>query len=174
MIWIRYIITISILTGLCTLSACHQKQQQRPQRTIEISQETLMETNRHLLQKDDQVIASYIERRQWDMETTQTGLRYMIYQTGSGETLQTGDEVRICYSIALLDGTNCYRNDTSTLVIGYSDARSGVQQALLLMQQGSKAKLIVPPHLGYGLIGDEERIPARSILVYDLEVLNRL
>jgi FKBP-type peptidyl-prolyl cis-trans isomerase len=30
----------------------------------------------------------------------------------------------------------------------------------------------MPPHLAYGLIGDDNKIPARAIIVYDVEVID--
>jgi FKBP-type peptidyl-prolyl cis-trans isomerase len=40
------------------------------------------------------------------------------------------------------------------------------------MHVGDKARLILPPHLAHGLLGDENRIPARSIIVYEIELLD--
>jgi FKBP-type peptidyl-prolyl cis-trans isomerase len=39
------------------------------------------------------------------------------------------------------------------------------------MKPGQKGKFILPPHLAYGLLGDEKMIPSRSIIVYDIEML---
>ena len=41
-----------------------------------------------------------------------------------------------------------------------------------MLKKGSKARFILPPHLAHGLIGDENRIPARAIIIYDIEVLS--
>ncbi len=40
-----------------------------------------------------------------------------------------------------------------------------------MMREGEKARFIIPPHLAYGLLGDEKQIPARSIIVYEVELL---
>jgi FKBP-type peptidyl-prolyl cis-trans isomerase len=40
------------------------------------------------------------------------------------------------------------------------------------MKAGDKARLLVPKHLAYGLLGDDKRIPANSILFYDVELLS--
>jgi len=42
---------------------------------------------------------------------------------------------------------------------------------LMLMQEKERAVLIFPPHLAHGIIGDGENIPPRSILVYDIKIL---
>jgi FKBP-type peptidyl-prolyl cis-trans isomerase len=30
----------------------------------------------------------------------------------------------------------------------------------------------MPPHLAYGLIGDNKKIPARATIIYDVEILD--
>jgi len=41
------------------------------------------------------------------------------------------------------------------------------------MRQGDRAKLIVPSHLAFGLLGDLKKIPAGATLVYDIEILGK-
>ena len=39
------------------------------------------------------------------------------------------------------------------------------------MKVGDIAKFILPSHLAFGLLGDEEKIPKRATLVYHVELL---
>jgi FKBP-type peptidyl-prolyl cis-trans isomerase len=39
------------------------------------------------------------------------------------------------------------------------------------MNKGDKAKFILPSHLGYGLMGDEVKIPSHAILVCDVSLI---
>ena len=39
------------------------------------------------------------------------------------------------------------------------------------MKEGDKAKLILPSHLAYGLIGDQNKIPQKATIIYDIELL---
>jgi FKBP-type peptidyl-prolyl cis-trans isomerase len=57
-------------------------------------------------------------------------------------------------------------------VLGHSTEESGLEQGILMMQEGDKARFILPPHLAHGLLGDENMIPARSIIVYEVELLD--
>jgi FKBP-type peptidyl-prolyl cis-trans isomerase len=41
----------------------------------------------------------------------------------------------------------------------------------MLMRTGSRAKLIVPSHLAFGLLGDLKKIPEQAVLVYDIELV---
>ncbi len=56
-------------------------------------------------------------------------------------------------------------------MIERSDEIAGLQEALQLMQKGSKAHLIIPPHLAYGSLGDGGNVPGFATLVYTLEIL---
>ena len=136
--------------------------------------ESLMKINKYLVEKDREAIESYINRRKWKMKVTETGLYYMIYKKGFGENVKTGNMVTINYEISLLDGTICYKSDSlnpKIFIVGKGGVESGLEQGILLLKQGDKAKLILPPHLAHGLLGDENKIPARSTIVYDIELL---
>jgi FKBP-type peptidyl-prolyl cis-trans isomerase len=57
-------------------------------------------------------------------------------------------------------------------VVGQGEVEPGLDEGIRLLHSGDKARFILPPHLAYGLIGDENKIPARSVIVYDLTVLS--
>ncbi len=170
-----YFLSLSMLLLSLAFTACQSNEKKTSKQDhITVEREALIRTNKYLLNKDDEVIRSYVNRRQWKVNTTNTGLHYMIYQKGEGPQIRNRDKVKIRYDIELIDGTPCYDNKEIVIEMGHSDVESGLQQGLLMMGKGDKAKLIIPPHLGFGLIGDEKKIPARSTLVYDVEVLEIL
>ena len=39
------------------------------------------------------------------------------------------------------------------------------------MHEGDKARFIMPPHLAHGLLGDNHKIPARAIIIYEVELI---
>ncbi len=136
--------------------------------------EMLLRVNKFLVKKDIELIESYSERRGWDMEVTESGLFYEIYHRTGGEPARQGARIRIAYQISLLDGTLCYSSDREgpkEFLLGKSQEISGLEQGVEMMREGEQARFIIPPHLGYGLMGDGERIPARSIIVYEVELL---
>jgi FKBP-type peptidyl-prolyl cis-trans isomerase len=105
-----------------------------------------------------------------------SGLRFMKYFQGSGETLaKAGDEAIVKLKIELLDGRVCYeteKDEIERLVIAKSEKESGIHEALLLMRKGDKAKLILPSYLGHGLLGDRMKIPPQSALYIDLQLID--
>jgi FKBP-type peptidyl-prolyl cis-trans isomerase FkpA len=135
----------------------------------------VIDYNHQVVRSENEEIAEYINRHQWKMIQTATGLRYMIMGKGKGKKIIKGDDVRLKYSISLLNGNNVYTSDSLGVKViypGVSEEETGLQEALLLMNRGDHAKLIVPSHLAYGLLGDLKKIPAGAALVYDVEVLD--
>jgi FKBP-type peptidyl-prolyl cis-trans isomerase FkpA len=119
---------------------------------------------------------SYIERRGWEMQSTGTGLRYMIYEMKDSPLAKMGDLVEIEYEVSLLNGDVLYSSEESgsrSLEIGKANIESGLHEGLLLMKIGERAKFILPSHLAHGLSGDNEKIPPRSSVVYDIKLLNK-
>jgi FKBP-type peptidyl-prolyl cis-trans isomerase len=146
-----------------------------PEMTPEEEKEMLMRVNKFLVQKDSELIESYYRRRGWDMEVSETGLFYEIYEPTQSKKAELGDVVNLEYEVSLLDGTVCYtseRDGEKVFRLGKSQEISGLEQAVEMMRKGEKARFIIPPHLAFGLLGDENRIPARSILVYHVELVD--
>jgi FKBP-type peptidyl-prolyl cis-trans isomerase len=145
-----------------------------PEMTAREEKEMLLRVNKFLVQKDIELIESYSKRHGWNTEVTETGLFYEVYETSMGEKVKQGDIVNLKYKVSLLDGTLCYSSEedgNKIFKVGKSQEISGLEQGVTLMRAGEKARFIIPPHLAYGLLGDEHRIPARSIIIYDVELL---
>lgn len=136
--------------------------------------ETLMKVNKYFVEKDAEIIESYVKRRNWQIEVTESGLWYMIYEKGHGPKATIGKVATIEYSITLLDGTVCYDSGNSgpkRFIIGRGGVEAGLEEGILMLRTGDKARFILPPHLAYGLLGDEEKILPRSTIVYELKVI---
>jgi len=165
-IYILFIVSILSCTGCRDKSGHNEK-------TGRISKEQLAEINRQLLIKDRERIISYIERKGLEMKETDTGLWYSETVKGKG-SISHGDDVTLEYVCSLLDGTVVYDSERDGLMrfeVGKSDIPSGLNEGVKLLGEGSEAILIMPGYLGYGLLGDENKIPARSILVYRIKVV---
>ena len=156
------------------LFSCHQSKEPESKKKLIKDKNSLVEINKFLVQKDAEAIENYIERRKWKMQITESGLYYMIYKNGNGKQAKQGSLATILFELSLLDGTICYKADSlnpKTFVVGKGGVESGLEQGILLMCEGDKAKFILPPHLAHGLIGDENKIPPRSTIVYDIELI---
>jgi len=137
-------------------------------------QDALIETNRQRLKSEVSAIKIYIQDKQWPMTETATGLHYWIYRMGSG-TPATPDRVAVvAFEVALLGGKVCYDADSlhpARFLIGKDYVETGLHEAILLMREGDRAKLIIPSHLAFGFTGDSDCIPQESTLIYDLHLI---
>jgi FKBP-type peptidyl-prolyl cis-trans isomerase len=107
------------------------------------------------------------------VHTTATGLQYEIIKQGTGEKPGPADTVIAHYAGTLINGQefdNSYKRG-QPLTIGVSSVIAGWTEALQLMPVGSKYKLYIPHQLGYGLNDQGAAIPAGSVLVFEVELL---
>ncbi|MFM7015860.1 MAG: FKBP-type peptidyl-prolyl cis-trans isomerase [Bacteroidota bacterium] len=136
--------------------------------------ESLIDRNKKMILLEQEKIDSFLLKNQLIMDETKTGIHYKIEVTGNGEKPKTLDEVSLKYKLNLLDGTYCYSSDSSgvlQLKIGQSDEPTGLQEVLQEIPRGSKAKIIIPSYLAYGLSGDGDKIGGGESLVYTIELL---
>ncbi len=171
----KYFPVLIILFSVILFSSCKEKKKVR--KDLDSYNETLIRINKYLVKEDAERIKSYIARKKWDMQQTETGLWYEIYEKGdeTGELAVEGNIVTINFRIELLDGTLCYTSDSigaKKFKIAFSDVESGLNEGMKMLRTGDKARLIMPPYIAHGLLGDEYKIPARSIIFYDIEVLD--
>lgn len=136
-------------------------------------QEALLEANINATKLESEQIDAYVTRLKLDVIKTGTGLRYFVYEKGEGVTPKVDSKVVINYKVSLLDGTVCYETEgkPEELIVGKSYAESGLQEVLTYLKEGDKAVVIIPSHLAHGLAGDLNKIPIRSTVIYDLELV---
>jgi len=163
---------------LFILSCRRYNTQQPAQDTAEnerLKREILLQVNHQLVEEDAADIEAFAGRKGWQMNTTESGLWYMIYEKGKGEKAAIGKVATLEYTVSLLDSTVCYSSALTGLKVirlGQSDAETGLEEGVLLMQAGDKARLILLPHLAHGLTGDGNCIPRRATILYDVELVS--
>ncbi|MBZ9786180.1 peptidylprolyl isomerase [Psychroflexus sp. CAK57W] len=107
---------------------------------------------------------------------TKSGLRYQIINEGSGPKPNKGQTVSVHYKGSLVDGTvfdsSYKRKQPIEFPVGAGHVIEGWDEGLLLLNQGTKAQFVIPPHLAYGDREVGGVIPANSILIFDLELVD--
>jgi len=169
-----YIYYFLLIVLALTVIRCKEDKKKYSEEELKEFKEPLIRVNKYLVEEDVKRIEAYIERRKWNMDTLGTGLYYSLYKHGKGRKAEIEKTATIKYKVSLLDGTFCYDSDSlgvKTFRIGTRRVEQGLEEGILLMQEGDKAHFIIPPHLAYGLTGDGNRIPPRAIIVYDVELL---
>ncbi len=120
-------------------------------------------------------IEKYISDNKLNVQTTASGLKYVMTQEGKGDQAQAGKTVRVHYTGRLLNGTkfdSSYdRNDPLEFVLGQGMVIRGWDEGIALLKVGGKALLIIPSNLGYGARGAGNAIPPFSPLTFEVELV---
>ena len=163
-----------VLISSVLFVSCKAKEEEPP--TIEWSQEKSSAFSKDLAIEENLDIRMFLDQRKhWKTIETGSGLRYFIYEKGSGPKAESGMLAEVRFKITQLNGNLCYATDsleTEIFKIDKSEIETGVQEGIKYMHVGDKAKLIIPSHLGHGLVGDFRKIPPLTTLVVDLELVS--
>ncbi len=140
-------------------------------------EEALLESNKHLIELEEEAIDDFIERYGWEMRKTGSGLRYIIHEEGKGQPAGYGDIAIIEYEIYLVTGDKVYSSADKgplSFTVGRGGVESGLEEGILMMHQGGHATFIMPSHLAHGVPGDGIKIPRRASIIYKVELINLL
>jgi FKBP-type peptidyl-prolyl cis-trans isomerase len=125
-------------------------------------------------EEDIAILDQYLSENSISAQSTESGLRYVIDVEGSGDHPVPGDNVKVHYTGALLDGTtfdSSVGKDPIEIVIGRGQVIPGWDEGILLLSPGGKGTLYIPSVLAYGERGYGAAIPPNSILKFDVELV---
>jgi len=124
-------------------------------------------------QKDENALIEYAVDNGLDVTRTATGLYYLIEKEGVGPKYIHGQPCKAHYSGYFLDGKvfDSSYNRGKPLFFSVGQMNAAWNEALKLMNTGTKAKLLIPSKLAYGERGFPGYVPPNTPLVFDLEVL---
>jgi peptidylprolyl isomerase len=110
-----------------------------------------------------------------DTVTTPSGLKYIKVQENAAGTLATnGKTVVVHYTGFLLDGSifdsSVQNGNKFEFPLGAGRVIKGWDEGLALMKTGEKCRFIIPFNLAYGERGYPPIIPAKSDLIFDVEL----
>ena len=164
-----------ILITLFTFSlfSCSDEPKRFPPVDMNKIQENLLEANKQATAKEANQIEAYILLKGLATVRTPTGLHYQIYKDVKGETIKKEQLAVVKYTVSLLNGKECYSttDKVENFVVAKDYVETGLHEGIQLMSVGDKAILILPSHLAHGLAGDLKKIPFRSTIVYDIELI---
>ena len=154
-------------------------QEERSSKEIPISdqelREKLIEANIRRVKSEKTDIDSLVKALDWKMDTTGTGLRIEIYENGTGDSVRINKMVEVDYTITLLNGDTVYtsqKQGSKQFKVGMDHIETGIHEAVTYMRVGDKSRVILPPHLSHGFMGDDHSIPSNASLIYYLEILS--
>lgn len=136
----------------------------------------LLNANRYIASSEQTQIQGYASRRGWKMEQLPCGAWLQCYSQGTASPIGYEDRVVVRYRVSTLTDIVLYDWREDTLTVGRREATVALDEALMRMRPGSKAHLLTPSEAAYGVMGDGDRVPSRTVLRYDItatSILNR-
>ena len=127
--------------------------------------------NKDYTQIDEDLIQEYIADNNLDAIATGSGLYYVIETTGNGIFPDLSSVVTVAYTGELTDGSVFDQSSSAGISFTLTNVIQGWQEGIPLFSEGGTGKLLIPSALGYGnnAIGS---IPANSVLIFDIELLD--
>lgn len=133
-------------------------------------------------------ISKYVESNNLDVQTTSSGIQYVIETEGKGPVARPGDTVEVNYVGRFLNGKVF---DTSIkeiaqkeghymeqrpyeaikIPVGLGNVIPGWDEALTIFPEGSKVKMVLPSKLAYGDRGSMG-IPPYTPLLFEMDIID--
>lgn len=127
------------------------------------------------LETDIMLIEEFLADNGLEADTLQpSGIRIIIEDPGQESKARFGDSVETRYRGYLLDGTefdSSEGRDPLWFIMDKGDVIRGWEIAFKGLGKGGRATILIPSQYGYGNRG-QGIIPANSVLIFDVDVLN--
>ena len=138
---------------------------------FEAGQEKSKEAERAAAAEAEKAMADLVT----GFERTESGLFYRLDSVGTGPKPNKGQQIQVHYTGMLPDGTvfdsSVQRGTPIGIAIGVGQVIEGWDEGIQMLNEGSKARFVIPAHLGYGARGAGGVIPPNATLVFDVELV---
>ena len=108
-----------------------------------------------------------------NVQTTPSGLQYVVEKEGTGAQPTAEDEVTVHYTGKLLNGqvfdSSVNRGEPATFPL--NRVIPGWTEGVQLMKEGAKYTFFIPSDLAYGAQGVPGAIPPHSTLIFEVELI---
>lgn len=128
--------------------------------------------------EEQRKIQLFIDTSSASFSKLQNGMYYLPITQGAGATPEKGNIIKINYTGSFLSGkifeSTYDRAQPMEYVCGEQEqVIKGFETAISLMNEGAKAKFIIPSHLAFGKDGSSTGIiPPYTAVIYEIELLN--
>ena len=124
---------------------------------------------------EDSILQVYLKENNIKVPATETGLYFKSLKEGRGPLATKGDLVTVEFNMSTLDGTQIFSTEETGepvfFELGQPFDTEGMNQALLKMKEGGKARVIIPSSLAFGERGRGGMVPPYTTLISELELV---
>jgi len=129
-----------------------------------------------MMQKEKEQLTKFITDNNIVVQPLPSGLYYIEQAKGTGKKVDSTDWIDIHMTVSLIDGKKLWstmdRGQVTTFQYGRQQFENkGALEGISMMNEGGKARLIVPSQIGFFEMGRGAMIPPYSTLVYDMDLV---
>lgn len=152
-----------------------QLSEEEMQKTMESFQQKQMQKQQAAGEKNQKAGDDFLaaNKKKDGVKETASGLQYKVITQGKGDNAKATDTVVVHYKGTLINGTefdsSYKRNEPATFKV--NQVIPGWQEAVQLMNPGSKYQLFIPSKLAYGPRGAGGSIGPNETLIFDVELV---
>lgn len=128
--------------------------------------------------EEQRKIQLFVDTSSASYSRLQNGMYYLPIKQGTGTPAEKGNVIRMNYTGRFINGkvfeSTYDRGQPMEYICGeQGQVIKGLESAISLMNEGAKAKFIIPSHLAYGEEGSSTGIiPPYTTVIYEIELLN--
>ncbi len=141
------------------------------------SSSDLVKENKEAVKLEDRDIDLYVQRNGLSVQPTGTGVRIGMLRDMDGPTVGPEQWAQVNYRMELLTGDTTYASEPGkpeSFLVEHDDVESGLHEAVQRLSPGDSAIIIIPSYRAHGLIGDMDKVPMRSTIVYHIGLVSVL
>lgn len=136
---------------------------------IYLANTTRTPTEEAQFQKDSTAIANYIFENELDHQYEPSDIWIVVDQPGVGPNASPYDVVTMDYKLSLLSDPAVIADQGTLDQQSIFSLIDGFRVAMPMLNEGAKARFILPSILGYGVTG-QSGIPSNAILIYEVSL----
>ena len=168
------IIAIFLSALIMTVLSCNTKDRKKDKfDSIEERQKALsnamLDYNAARLQAELEIIDSLSTAWGWSVEKISGGIVFEKVSDSASQNDMTsvveGDTVMWDMSASLINGVECFTQDSLQFVVGHSNQPIGFEEIASNILRGDSIRAILPSLMGYGIKGIKGEVPPGALLV---------
>lgn len=121
--------------------------------------------------KNEQEIKDYITKNNLTAQRSDSGLYYMINESGTGAQPTATSNVTVAYKGYFTNGAVFDQSSAAGISFGLNQVIKGWTEGIPYFKTGGSGILLVPASLGYGN-NTNGPIPGGSVLIFDVKLIS--
>ena len=128
--------------------------------------------------EEQRKLKNYLDTSKTEFYPLNNGMYYLPIKQGVGDMAEHGNTIKIHYTGSFLNGkqfeSTYQRGQPLEVTVGtQGQIIKGLENAIILMNEGAKAKFIIPSRLAFGESGSSTGIvPPYTTVVYEVELVS--